>query len=318
MKGFILLVLWALTSAGQTTAVRGNLPIEVGGANLPAQKIGPNDLIAVSVYDAPELTRTIRVSADGMIRLPMVRQRLKADGLMPAELETAIAGSLREEQILVEPIVTVTMVEYHSRPINVAGAVRKPITFQAVGPTTLLDAIAKAEGLTPDAGPEILVSRAQPADAGGQATLTQRILVGGLIDEADPELNVRLFGGEQIRVPEVGKVFVAGNVRHPGAFPVHDAAGTSVLKILALSEGLMPFSAKVGYIYRREAGGNGKNEIPIEIQKIMDRKAADVPLQANDILYIPDNKGRRLTVTTLERLAGFGSSTASGILIWRR
>ncbi|MCC6344858.1 MAG: polysaccharide biosynthesis/export family protein [Bryobacterales bacterium] len=318
MKGFIALLLWTLTGAAQTVAVRGNFPLEVGGANLPAQKIGPNDLIAVSVYDAPELTRTIRVSADGMIRLPMVRQRLKASGLLPPELEAAIADALREEQILVEPVVTVTMVEYHSRPINVAGAVRKPVTFQAVGPTTLLDAIAKAEGLTPDAGPEILVSRSQPADAGGQTTLTQRILVSGLIDEADPELNVRLVGGEQIRVPEVGKIFVVGNVRRPGAFPVHDAAGASVLKILALSEGLMPFSAKVGYIYRKEGAGNGKNEIPIEIQKIIDRKMADVPLQANDILYIPDNKTRRLTVTTLERLAGFGSATASGILIWRR
>lgn len=133
MKGFIALLLWTLTGAGQTVAVRGNFPLEVGGANLPAQKIGPNDLIAVSVYDAPELTRTIRVSADGMIRLPMVRQRLKASGLLPPELEVAIADALREEQILVEPVVTVTMVEYHNRPINVAGAVRKPVRFRRWG-----------------------------------------------------------------------------------------------------------------------------------------------------------------------------------------
>jgi hypothetical protein len=49
----------------------------------------------------------------------------------------------------------------------------------------------------------------------------------------------------------------------------------------------------------------------------MDRKAPDVPLQPNDILYVPDSKGRKMTAQTLERLAGFGSSTASGLLIWR-
>ena len=47
------------------------------GANLPSQPVGPNDLIAVSVYDAPELSRTIRVGADGFFALPMVKQRIK-------------------------------------------------------------------------------------------------------------------------------------------------------------------------------------------------------------------------------------------------
>src|ERR1700746_760125 len=55
------------------------------GANLPAQPVGQNDLIAVSVYDAPELSRTIRVGADGYFRLPMLKQRIKATGLTPAE-----------------------------------------------------------------------------------------------------------------------------------------------------------------------------------------------------------------------------------------
>jgi polysaccharide export outer membrane protein len=278
------------------------------GPNLPAQKIGPNDLIAVSVYDAPELTRTVRVGADGFIRLAMLKGGVRAESLLPAELEN----------ILVDPVVTVTIVEYHSRPINVVGAVKRPLTFQAAGTATLLDAITRAEGLSADAGPEILVSRTQPGETGANATVIQHISVKGLIDEADPELNVRLFGGEEIRVPEVGKVFVVGNVRRSGAFPVHDPAGTSVLKLLALAEGLLPFTAKQAFVYRKEPGSNTKNEIPIEIAKIIERKSPDVTLQAQDILYIPDNKGRRMTVTTLERLLGFGSATASGLIIWRR
>ena len=291
-------------------------PAEIAIANLPAQKVGPNDLIAVSVYGAPELSRTIRVSADGGIRLPMLKRRIKAEGLMPGELETAIAEALRAEQILVDPFVTVTLAEYYSRPISVAGAVRSPITFQAVGNLTLLDAITRAGGLSPEAGPEILVSRLQPGEEGRPIALTQRIPVKALLEAADPELNLKLVGGEEIRVPEAGKVFVVGNVRKPGSFPVQDVTDTTVLKMLALAEGLAPYAAKEAFIYRREAGASAKNEIPIEIRKILERKAPDVPLQANDILYVPDAKGRRIGMTALERIIGFGSATASGVLIW--
>jgi polysaccharide export outer membrane protein len=248
----------------------------------------------------------------------MLRQRIRAERLLPGELEAVIAEALTGEKILVDPIVTVTVVEYFSRPITVGGAVRRPVTFQAYGTVTLMDALARAEGLSQEAGPEILVSRSQPGENGQSNTLVQRIGVKALIDAADPELNVRLFGGEEIRVPEAGKVFVVGNVRRPGAYPVEDVSDTTVLKVLALAEGLMPFAAKQAFIYRREAAGVSKNEIPIELARIIERRAPDVHLQVSDILYIPDNKGRRLTITALERIAGFGSATASGLLIWRR
>ncbi len=134
---------------------------ENAAANLPAQPVGANDLVAVSVYDAPELTRTVRVGADGMIRLPMLERLIKAQGLMPAQLEAAIAKALRDEQIIVDPFVTVTVAEYNSRPISVAGAVKSPIVFQATFPVTLLEAITRAGGLAPEAGAEILVTRPQ-------------------------------------------------------------------------------------------------------------------------------------------------------------
>jgi polysaccharide export outer membrane protein len=285
---------------------------ETQGANLPAQAIGANDLIAVSVYDAPELTRTVRVSADGFVRLPMLKQRVKAQGLMPGELESAIAKALQDEQIIVDPFVTVTVAEYNSHPISVAGAVKLPLTFQATGPVTLLEAITRAGGLSPEAGAEILVTRTQPGPDGTASALVQRILVKGLIDAADPALNIVLNGGEEIRVPESGKVYVIGNVKNPGAFPVGDGTESTVLKMLALSQGLMPFAAKEAYIYRREGNGS-KNEIPIPLSKIMERKAPDTPLLANDILYVPDNKGRRMTLGALEKvlLVGTGMGAAA-------
>ena len=208
------------------------------------------------------------------------------------------------------------VVEYRSVPVSVMGAVKKPITFQAVGPVTLLDALTRAEGLSADAGAEILVTRTRGIPD-RRSNLVQRIPVQGLIDDADTNFNIRLYGGEEIRVPPAGRVYVVGNVKKSGAFPIQDGNDTTVLKAIALSEGLLPFAAKQAYIYRREAGKNDRNEIPIELAKIMDHKSADVRLESNDILYIPDSKGRKITAQTLERIAGFGSATGSGLLVFR-
>ncbi len=312
MAGICLIAvsLWAQTST------RNNPNPDISGANLPSQKIGLNDLIAVSVYDAPELTRTIRVSSDGYIRLPMVKQPIRASGLLPSEMETAIAGVLLSEGILVDPIVTVTISEYQSHSISVMGAVKKPLTFQATSPVSVLDALARAEGLAADAGREILITRSEPGSDGKPASLTLRIPVKGLIDSADPQYNIMLHGGEEIRVPEIPKLFVVGNVKKPGAFPIQDGGETTVLQTLAIAEGLTPYASKQAFIYRREAQGN-KSEILVELQKIMDRKAPDVQLAANDILYIPDNRGRRATFAVLEKILSFGAGTASGVIVYR-
>ncbi len=288
------------------------------GPNLPAQPIGPNDLLAISVYGAPEFSRTVRVSEAGQIRLPMLPAKIDVLGMMPAELETRVAAAFEDAQILVEPAVTVSIAEYHSHPISVVGAVRAPLTFQAVGPTSLVEAITRAQGLAEDAGAEILITRT-PKEGSGTASvlpsrqIIRRVPVRGLIDATDPSLNVMLEGGEEVRVPVIGRVFVVGNVTHSGGFRLDEAAGMSVLKALALSDGLAPFAAKVAYIYRR---GNGAPvEIPIELRKIMDRKSDDVQLLANDIFYVPDNRSRRTTLAVLERAVGFTIGTASGALI---
>ena len=301
-----ILTLSVATFALAQAQVRPSLMEEVGRTNLPALKLGTGDLIAVSVYDAPELTRTIRVEGDGTIRLPLLTESVKAAGLLPRELEAGLTQALKSEEILVEPVVKITVVEYHSRPISVMGAVRKPVTFQADGVVTLLDALSRAEGLTDDAGAEILVT---------QDGAVQRIAVKQLLNVADPSVNLRLTGNEEVRVPVAGKVFVVGNIRKPGAFSVRDPGDVTVLKMVALSEGLMPYSEKIAYIVRRQEGEKTR-EIPIELAKIMERKSPDVALEIGDILYVPDNKSRRTTMSIVDRVAGFGASTASGVLIW--
>jgi polysaccharide export outer membrane protein len=281
------------------------------GPNLSVARLGRDDLIGVTVYDAPELTRTVRVDADGNIRLPMVRQHIQAAGLLPAELETAIATALVDENVLVNPVVAVTVVEYHSRPITIVGAVRNPTTIQASGTVTLLDALTRAGGITGSAGSEIMVSHQRPSPDGTSVTLTDRIPVRSLMDVTDPAANMKLDGGEIVRVPEAGQIFVVGNVKHPGAFQITDDSGSSVLKMMALTGGLDSFSSHTAYIYRIDGASRRKNEIPVEIKKILARKSPDVPLYGNDMLYVPNATGQRVTAKTLELTVGVGLGVAA-------
>jgi len=240
----------------------------------------------------------------------MLKQLLKVEGLMPFEIEAAVSKALNEEGLVVDAFVTVTIAEYHSRPINIMGAVRKPLTFQAVGPLTLLEALSRAEGLTTDAGPEIFVTRVRLGPDGAPVSLVERITSKSLMDASDPAANIKLVGGEEIRVPEQKKVFVVGNVKKPGAFAVQDGT-TTVLRALALAEGLTQYAGKKAFIYRREGGTVSNNEIPVELRKIMNRKAPDTALEANDVLYVPDASG---TKVALDKILMFGSAAIPALI----
>lgn len=283
------------------------------GGNLPIQRVGVEDLLSMQVYDAPEFTRTVRVAADGSIRMPMMKTPIRVQGLLPNEIEVLVAEALQREKLFVDPFVTVNVVEYHSRPISVMGAVKSPIIFQAIGSVTLLDALAKAGGLSEHSGGEIVVTRPN-GDTGVQSV--QRIPAKLLLDGSDPDLNLKLLGGEEIRVPDVGKIVVWGNVVKSGVFPVLDPGTTTVTTAIAQAEGLARFYAGVVFIYRPDDQGV-KHEIVVDLSSIMKRKVPDVPLQARDILYIPDSSGRRITAQTLDRLSGFGSTVAAGVLVYR-
>lgn len=284
-------------------------PPEPAAANLPAHRLGPNDLVSVTVYDSPELSRQVRVDSEGNVRLPLLRDAVRAAGLLPSELETSLAGALGKEKLLVSPVVSVAVAEYHSRFISVAGAVKNPSTIQALGSMRLLDAIARCGGLTENAGAEILVTPA------GEEGLVRRIGVHALLNASDPSANIPLQGGEQIRVPELGKIYVVGNVRRPGAFQVRDTAKTTVLQVIALAEGLAQFAEKKAFLYRDNDEGK-RVEIPVPLAEILQRKVPDIPVQPHDVLYIPDSKARRVTMTALERILTFGSTAGASALIY--
>src|SRR2546426_5280599 len=117
MRSLLVLALSSVSFSQVHTAVMPQISTSNLPVNLPAQKIGPNDLISVAVYDAPEFTRAVRVGADGQIRFPMLKAKINAQDALPSELETAIAAALIEADLIVDPFVTVSVVEYASRPI---------------------------------------------------------------------------------------------------------------------------------------------------------------------------------------------------------
>jgi len=289
-------------------------------SNLPIQKLGPEDLISIQVYDAPELARTIRIAADGTIRLPMLKEKIRVQGLFPSDIEVLLAEALKREGLFVDPFVTVNVADYHSRPISVGGAVRTPVIFQAVGKVTLMDALNRAGGLQADqasgaTGSEVVVTR--PNGASGPP-LVQRIPVKALYAGTDPELNIELIGDEQIRVPEVGKLVVTGNVTQPGAYPVLDPIEMNTVKsAIAQAKGLAQYWNSIGYLYRMDEKG-AIHEITIPLRNIMNRKAPDVTLQARDVLYVPDSSGRRITQETVTALMGMGPAITGALIYTMR
>jgi polysaccharide export outer membrane protein len=285
-------------------------------SNLPFQPVGPEDLIGLQVYDAPEFTRTVRVSEKGSIRLPMLKSEIRVQGLLPDDIGVLVKEALEREQLFVDPFGTVNVVEYHSRPISVGGAVKTPTIFQAIGSVTLLDALARAGGLVPDqAGAEIIVTKPN-GDTNTQSI--QRIPVKALFDNSDPELNIKLTGGEVIRVPDVGKIIVSGSVVHPGPVPVLDGVANTVTTAIAQAQGTIQYWGHIVYIYRPDDKGVMHELAPVDLGKIYARKKPDVPLQAKDVLYVPDSSRRRITQNTLNSLTGVaGSAAIAGIYVAR-
>ena len=192
------------------------------------------------------------------------------------------------------------------------GAVNHPIDFQATDRTTLIEALAKAGGLSPTAGGDIIITSAPIADHPQQVRV---IAVRDLISGRVPQANLALRGGEEIRVPEAEKIFVAGNVHRPGAYPMQGDSQTTVMKAVALSSGLDGYSAAVAYIYRKREVGSERDEVKVPLRQIMLHRSPDMVLHADDILYIPTANGRKMTAKVFGQLAGFGQ-TAEAALLW--
>lgn len=135
-----------------------------GAKNVPHDYIiGNGDLLGISVFDVPELTRDVRVGQTGAISLPLVPVRLQVSGLTELQAEQKIGEVLEANGLVTHPDVGVIVKEHKSKPITIVGAVMHPMVYEADRQVTLLEALAEAGGVSPDAGDTVLVTRQHSA-----------------------------------------------------------------------------------------------------------------------------------------------------------
>jgi polysaccharide export outer membrane protein len=121
--------------------------------------IGNGDLLDISVFDVPELSKEVRVSQNGTISIPLVPVRLRVAGLTETQAEEKIAEVLEANGLVTHPEVGVAVKEHRSQPITIVGAVMRPMVYQADRDVTLLEVLAEAGGIATDAGDTIIVTR---------------------------------------------------------------------------------------------------------------------------------------------------------------
>lgn len=317
--------------------LEGRLAGAVQNSSVEDYRIGAEDLLEISVFEAPELNRTVRVAASGEISMPLLNT-VQAAGLTPRELEFVLQELLRRTYMK-DPHVAVFVREMQSHPVSVFGAVKKPGVFQIRGAKTLVEVLSMAEGLADDAGDTVIVMRraglpeaADPRPAKPVATgipqnhstkdvtdaatgKTVEIDVKNLLQSGDPHSNVLIHPGDVVKVTRAGVVYVVGEVRKPGGFVLKTNENVSVLQALALAEGLTRTSAKSrAQIIRTNEATGARSEIPINLSKILSGKAADPLLRPKDIVFVPNSTGRTAFYRGAEAAIGIGS----GLIIYRR
>ena len=286
--------------------------------------IAADDVLEVYVVDVPQLSRDYRVGPDGDITLPLLASPVKAKGLTLEQLSEVISQRLRAAELVSHPHVVVSVKSSQAHAVAVAGAVRSPQIYPVLGPTTLLDVLSQAGGLAPDAGSTVIITRHDQAKAGswlsgdssalpahGALTVNlQKLLATG-----DPSLNLAVYPGDKVTVQRAGVVYVVGAVHRPGGFPMSSGRDEmTVLQAVALGEGLKStaMQKKAMIIRRGRQFPNGREEIPVNLKRILSGHAADSSLEANDILFIPDSASRR----ALHRGAEAAVQMATGIVVW--
>lgn len=248
-------------------------------------RIGPKDLLEISVFGADELSRTVRVSEDGKVTLPLLGEVL-VDGLTKSEVEKKL-GQLLGEKYVQNPQVTVFIREYQSKRVSVLGAVEKPGPFQLLGRQTLMQIISEAGGLTRDAGNEIVIIRQLPD---GSST-SLRISIDDLFLKGDARLNVPLEAGDIVNVPvdKLVTVYVFGQVKNPGALEVKKSSVPTLLQAIAQAGGFTDRASKGGVIIKRKDETGKEKEIKVNARSILKNKIKDVQLLENDTVYVPES-----------------------------
>lgn len=268
----------------------------------PSLKIGPGDLIQVTMFENPDLSGNYRVDQDGDVAVALIG-RLHVAGMTADEAGAAIEKRYIEDQILLPAgaHASVFIAEYATQGITVSGEVKIPGVYPALGVRKLHDLIVAAGGVLQTASSKVIITRRD--DPAHPVTV-----------EYNPEAlkpvipDIQIFPGDSILVPRAGIVYVIGNVQRAGGFVLDGRDQLTVEEALALAGGGGNRSPDLKRVQLVRTLDDGRKEaITIPVNLILKGRAPDVALRDGDILYVPTNNLRLVTVQAINDMISIGS-----------
>jgi polysaccharide biosynthesis/export protein len=264
--------------------------------------------------------KIVSVDGEGDIQVPLVG-RVHVAGMTVQQAEQELNKKL---SIYVKhPQAALDVKELRSQPASVLGAVNQPGVHQVSGHKTLLEMISLAGGVRPDAGYSIRITRqvewgciplpSATVDASGRFSVAQ-VKLQDIMEAKVPEENIQIFPHDVISVPKAELIYVTGDVKKSGGFILGEKQNMSVLQAISMAEGLGTApDTKHAKILRMTPGADKRSEIPVDLKTILQGKGQDVPLQGNDILFVPDSTGKKFAMRALEAAI----QTGTGVAIYR-
>jgi polysaccharide export outer membrane protein len=285
--------------------------------------LGADDQLQITGPEPDETTlapKVVSVDGEGDIQVPLVG-RVHVAGMTVQQAEQELNKKL--SLYVKHPQAAIDVKELRSQPASVLGAVNQPGVHQVAGHKTLLEMISLAGGVRPDAGYSIRITRqvewgciplpGATVDASGRFSVAQ-VKLQDIMEAKVPEENIQILPHDVISVPKAELVYVTGDVKKSGGFVLGEKQNMSVLQAISMAEGLGPApDTKHAKILRMTPGADQRTEIPVDLKVILQGKGQDVPLQGNDILFVPDNTGRKVALRALEAAI----TTGSGLAIYR-
>lgn len=264
-------------------------------------RIGPGDVLDIRVFNKPILSReSVRVNGNGMIRMPLIDDDILAACRTEGELAKEIATRYLKYQR--RPVVDVFVKEYQSQPVAVIGAVNNPMQFKLQRRVKLLELIAYANGPAERAGRSINVVHGEPTSLVCQTAPTDtedfaqtRLNSYKMRDTLDgiEQANPYIQPGDIVYVPDAEQAYIVGNIFRPMPIPLRDPV--TVSQAIAMAGGTQPDTKRDKIrIVRQEPGSTNKKVINVDLGAVEKRQAEDVALQANDIVDVQTNSGKRL------------------------
>lgn len=204
--------------------------------------VGPQDVLAITVWDQNDLSGKFTVEADGSFTFPLIG-RVQAGGLTLRAIETELKKRLADGYFK-NPQLTLAVDTYRSQKVFIVGEVRTPGTYNLTGDMSLIEALSRAGSTTANASTEVLIVHAAEGKAATAPTLpseaeAQNAIRVDLKDLQSGALhqNVALRDGDTIFVPRAEMVYVFGQVKNPGAYALQ-TRDTTVLQALSLAGGV--------------------------------------------------------------------------------